>query len=261
MCAPRPVVKHGGGQAIKEILTNSAIPAVANSRRERLEISFTFPKRFTPWARILTGAISTVLRPFFDRFSTDFCKVRFCLLQRGGGQAQMSSFVGVSCDLYCFLLISVTFSLNLHCFSLNLYCFSLIFDPIGVSCDCLCKIPCLKCRNHDCLCKIPEFECKTRWVRDTKKWEARIRQAGAPQQRLGYYLTEAEAAMAFDDAARRLRGDAAHGGRSGPTAARFRLNFPTKIEERNMGLGLTEGLTGNEGREKKVNQRSQYSSI
>ena len=60
------------------------------------------------------------------------------------------------------------------------------------------------------------------WVRDTKKWEARIRQAGAPQQRLGYFLTEEEAARAFDDAARRLRGDAAHGGRSGPTAARFR---------------------------------------
>ena len=60
------------------------------------------------------------------------------------------------------------------------------------------------------------------WVRDTKKWEARIRQAGAPQQRLGYFLTEEEAAKAFDAAARRLRGAAAHGGRSGPTAARFR---------------------------------------
>ena len=50
---------------------------------------------------------------------------------------------------------------------------------------------------------------------------------------------------AFDAAARKLRGAAAHGGRSGPTAARFRLNFPTEEEEKNMQLGLTLNLTGN----------------
>lgn len=60
------------------------------------------------------------------------------------------------------------------------------------------------------------------WRHDVNKWEARIRQAGASQQRLGFFLTEEEAAAAFDAAARRLRGTAAHGGWSGPTAACFR---------------------------------------
>jgi hypothetical protein len=60
------------------------------------------------------------------------------------------------------------------------------------------------------------------WSRDRKKWEARIQRAGAPAQHLGRFSTEEEAARAFDAAARRLRGDAAHGGRSCPSARQFR---------------------------------------
>ena len=43
---------------------------------------------------------------------------------------------------------------------------------------------------------------------------------------LGYFDDAAEAARAFDEAARRLRGDEAHGGRGGV----WRLNFPTEVE-------------------------------
>ena len=60
------------------------------------------------------------------------------------------------------------------------------------------------------------------WEQRSKKWEARIQQPGAPMQHLGCFLTELEAAITFDGAARRLRGDTAHGGRSCPTAPIYR---------------------------------------
>jgi hypothetical protein len=59
------------------------------------------------------------------------------------------------------------------------------------------------------------------WSRSLQKWRAGIRHAG-DQERLGDFVTEEEAARAFDDAARRLRGDAAHGGRTLPNSKRFR---------------------------------------
>jgi hypothetical protein len=49
------------------------------------------------------------------------------------------------------------------------------------------------------------------------------------QPRLGYFDDEQEAARAFDTAARRLRGDEAHGGRAGGKNW-YRLNFPTERE-------------------------------
>ena len=58
--------------------------------------------------------------------------------------------------------------------------------------------------------------CKRRWVSD-------IFHDGCGHS-LGEYLEEEAAARAFDEAARRLRGDKAHGGRDGI----WRLNFPTE---------------------------------
>jgi hypothetical protein len=65
------------------------------------------------------------------------------------------------------------------------------------------------------------------WHRQRRKWEARIRHDGKPQY-MGYFDDEREAARAFDTAARRLRGENAHGGRKGSDW--HRLNFPTEIE-------------------------------
>ena len=73
------------------------------------------------------------------------------------------------------------------------------------------------------------------WTRTKNKWVARIQvlneQTGSRRaQHIGYFHDEHEAARHFDQTARRLRGNEAHGGQRGPTWAR--LNFPTAAERR-----------------------------
>jgi hypothetical protein len=65
------------------------------------------------------------------------------------------------------------------------------------------------------------------------KWQAIIHHDGE-RKPLGYFDDEQEAAQTFDAAARRLRGDDAHGGYAGFN--KLRLNFPTPRER-----GLAEG--------------------
>jgi len=61
------------------------------------------------------------------------------------------------------------------------------------------------------------------WDKRDGKWAASIKHDGK-LTRKGRFSTEEEAARAFDDAARELRGGAAHG-------AKFKLNFPTVAEK------------------------------
>eukprot|EP01052_Picozoa_sp_SAG31_P034145 SAG31_NODE_3948_length_3725_cov_2.525372_1_plen_750_part_00 len=65
------------------------------------------------------------------------------------------------------------------------------------------------------------------WASRAGKWVAQLGIGGY----LGHFQDEHAAAHAFDDAARRLRGSAAHGGRGGRRGRRYRLNFPTAAEE------------------------------
>jgi hypothetical protein len=75
------------------------------------------------------------------------------------------------------------------------------------------------------------------WVKDRRKWMAQIKHDGKNQQ-LGRFDNEHEAARAVDTAARRLRGDDAHGGRA-KRQNWLRLNFPTKQEAaRAKALGM-----------------------
>eukprot|EP01046_Picozoa_sp_COSAG06_P066341 COSAG06_NODE_16693_length_986_cov_1.698985_1_plen_194_part_10 len=63
------------------------------------------------------------------------------------------------------------------------------------------------------------------WNKKDRKWVAYIYRDGK-RQHLGYFDDEREAARAVDTAARRLRGEDAHGGRTGNKM--HRLNFPTE---------------------------------
>ena len=66
------------------------------------------------------------------------------------------------------------------------------------------------------------------WNKRSRNWEAGIRHDGK-NQHLGRFDDEHEAARAVDTAARRLRGEDAHGGRSGTNW--LWLNFPTDATE------------------------------
>jgi hypothetical protein len=71
------------------------------------------------------------------------------------------------------------------------------------------------------------------WHKKGRKWVAGIGHNGKSKY-LGSFSDEREAAQAYDTAARRLRGDDAHGGQSIGGAVKtgrpWRLNFPTKGE-------------------------------
>ena len=76
------------------------------------------------------------------------------------------------------------------------------------------------------------------WHKDKRKWVAQLRHDGK-RQNLGGFDDERAAARAVDTAARRLRGDEAHGGRSGGNNKWYQLNFPSKREaERAKALGM-----------------------
>ena len=67
------------------------------------------------------------------------------------------------------------------------------------------------------------------WVKEDRKWRAQIRHDGGIRA-LGRFGDEREAAQVFDTAARRLRGEDAHGGRAAGGGNWWRLNFPTDSE-------------------------------
>jgi hypothetical protein len=74
------------------------------------------------------------------------------------------------------------------------------------------------------------------WDKKNRKWITRINYDGKKQY-LGHFEDEHEAARAVDTAARRLRGEDAHGGRAGNYWRR--LNFPSKREAgRAKALGM-----------------------
>ena len=64
------------------------------------------------------------------------------------------------------------------------------------------------------------------WKRRDRRWAAQIEHAGKKVV-LGSFLDQVAAALAFDAAARRLRGDQAQGGRVGRGGTIWRLNFPS----------------------------------
>jgi AP2-like factor (euAP2 lineage) len=76
------------------------------------------------------------------------------------------------------------------------------------------------------------------WDKRRRKWTAALSH-DRKRQHLGSFDDEHEAARAVDTAARRLRGDDAHGGRAAGGRKWLRLNFPTKREvARAKALGM-----------------------
>ena len=70
------------------------------------------------------------------------------------------------------------------------------------------------------------------WNKHGRKWTAQIRHGGKTQT-LGAFDDEEAAAHVVDTEARRLRGAEAHGGQMpNVPRTRWRLNFPTAVEER-----------------------------
>ena len=70
--------------------------------------------------------------------------------------------------------------------------------------------------------------CGVTYDKEGKKWRAQIKHCGQKKS-LGHYDNEADAAKAFDEAARKLRGETVHGGGK-PGGRKFLLNFPTAEE-------------------------------
>ena len=69
------------------------------------------------------------------------------------------------------------------------------------------------------------------WAKHLGKWKAQIRDGGKHVVRsLGCFEQEVTAAKAFDVAARKLRGDEAHG-RPCANGVVWRLNFPAEVEQ------------------------------
>ena len=67
------------------------------------------------------------------------------------------------------------------------------------------------------------------WGKEGRRWSAEITHNGQ-YQRLGVFDYEEQAARAYDEAARRLRGDKAHGGKPARGSIFWKLNFPTEAE-------------------------------
>lgn len=74
------------------------------------------------------------------------------------------------------------------------------------------------------------------WRDRESKWQANLHHQGK-NHHLGYYENDHEAAQTFDLAARKVRGELAHGGRSGPQW--WRLNFPDAAE---IGFAANAGM-------------------
>ena len=65
------------------------------------------------------------------------------------------------------------------------------------------------------------------WHRGKHRWRATIKHEGR-NQHVGYFDEEQDAARAFDEAALRLRGAEAHGGRHAQARRVLHLNFPPR---------------------------------
>ena len=94
----------------------------------------------------------------------------------------------------------------------------------------LVKVPAGKWFCPPCTAKQKQSSrfCGVTYDKEAKKWRSQIKHSGQ-KKNLGHYDNEDDAAKAFDEAARKLRGETAHGGGK-PGGRRFLLNFPTAEE-------------------------------